>query len=79
MGWIPPIMGVHTLWPLGATIGQYVNDIRPSRMTIHNNDLPIALSIGIMTWNEEASIGPMLSSLFGQSVFAHLAARNEGC
>jgi glycosyltransferase involved in cell wall biosynthesis len=48
-------------------------------MTIPKNDLPIALSIGIMTWNEEASIGPMLTSLFGQSVFAHLAAQEEGC
>jgi glycosyltransferase involved in cell wall biosynthesis len=48
-------------------------------MTIHKNDLPITLSIGIMAWNEEASIGPMLASLFGQSVFANLAARNQGC
>ena len=48
-------------------------------MTIPKNDLPIALSIGIMAWNEEGSIGPMLASLFGQSVFAHLAAGNEGC
>src|SRR4051812_48260529 len=40
---------------------------------------PIVLSIGIMAWNEEASIGPMLASLFGQSIFAHLAARGERC
>ncbi len=40
---------------------------------------PIVLSIGIMAWNEEASIGPMLASLFGQSLFAHLAARGERC
>jgi glycosyltransferase involved in cell wall biosynthesis len=42
-------------------------------------DFPIALSIGIMAWNEEASIVPMLASLFGQSLFAHLAARGECC
>jgi glycosyltransferase involved in cell wall biosynthesis len=48
-------------------------------MTIPKNDLPIALSIGIMAWNEEASIGPMLDSLLGQSIFARLATRNEGC
>jgi glycosyltransferase involved in cell wall biosynthesis len=49
------------------------------RMTPSQNDLPIALSIGIMAWNEEASIVPMLASLFEQSIFAHLAARNERC
>lgn len=32
-----------------------------------------------MAWNEEASIGPMLLSLFEQSIFAHLAARGERC
>jgi hypothetical protein len=48
-------------------------------MRILKNDLPITLSIGIMAWNEEASIGPMLLSLLGQSVFARLAERNEGC
>jgi len=31
-----------------------------------------------MAWNEENSIGPMLASLLGQSVFARLAARGEG-
>ena len=49
------------------------------RMTFPPNDPPIALSIGIMAWNEEASIVPMLASLFGQSIFAHLAQRNERC
>jgi glycosyltransferase involved in cell wall biosynthesis len=48
-------------------------------MAIHNNDLPITLSIGIMAWNEEACIGRMLESLFGQSVFGELVARGEGC
>ncbi len=48
-------------------------------MRILKNDLPITLSIGIMAWNEEASIGPMLTSLLGQTVFARLAARGEGC
>ena len=47
-------------------------------MTISKNDLPVTLSIGIMTWNEEVSIGPMLESLFRQSIFGRLEARNEG-
>ena len=58
-------------------MGQNVHHHRPSRMTIPTNDLPITLSIGIMTWNEEASIVPMLASLFRQSVFALLGARGE--
>lgn len=48
-------------------------------MTLPTNDAPISLSIGIMAWNEEVSIVPMLASLFEQSIFAHLAARNERC
>ncbi len=40
---------------------------------------PVLLSIGIMAWNEEASIIPMLESLFQQSVFAELASRNVRC
>jgi glycosyltransferase involved in cell wall biosynthesis len=48
-------------------------------MTIPQNEPPIAFSIGIMAWNEETSIVPMLASLFGQTLFAHLASRNEGC
>jgi glycosyltransferase involved in cell wall biosynthesis len=42
-------------------------------MTTPRNDAPIVLSIGIMAWNEETSIGPMLASLFRQSIFSHLA------
>jgi hypothetical protein len=48
-------------------------------MTISQTEFPIALSIGIMAWNEEASIVPMLASLFGQNIFAQLAARRERC
>jgi len=48
-------------------------------MTISQTEFPIALSIGIMAWNEEASIVPMLASLFGQNIFAQLAARQERC
>ena len=40
---------------------------------------PVALSIGILAWNEEASIGPMLDSLFSQSIFRLLAERGERC
>jgi glycosyltransferase involved in cell wall biosynthesis len=48
-------------------------------MIFHKNDLPITLSIGIMAWNEEVSIGPMLESLLEQSIFSQLESRNEGC
>src|SRR5207248_3811450 len=40
---------------------------------------PIALSIGIMAWNEEDSIVTTLESLFGQSAFEKFAARQERC
>src|SRR4051812_38078981 len=42
-------------------------------------NFPIVLSIGIMAWNEETSIVPMLASLFEQGIFAELAARRERC
>jgi glycosyltransferase involved in cell wall biosynthesis len=48
-------------------------------MTIPKNDLPIELSIGITAWNEEASIVPLLASLYGQTIFTFLAARDRGC
>lgn len=38
---------------------------------------PVRLSIGIMAWNEEDSIRTTLESLFRQSVFQKLCARNE--
>jgi hypothetical protein len=43
------------------------------------SDLPIALSIGILAWNEEDAIGPMLESLFAQSIFRRLAAQGARC
>jgi len=48
-------------------------------MSTSTSEFPVALSIGIMAWNEEASIVPMLQSLFQQSIFAHLAFRGERC
>lgn len=48
-------------------------------MSIRKSELPVGLSIGILAWNEESSIGPMLDSLFSQTIFAHLAARGECC
>ena len=48
-------------------------------MTNSPHEPPVTLSIGIMAWNEEASIVPMLASLFEQSIFARLAARGERC
>src|ERR1700689_4588547 len=54
--------------------------MRPPRrfMTHPGTDFPLTFSIGIMAWNEEASIGPMLESLFGQAVFGRLPSRGEG-
>src|ERR1700690_1341260 len=46
-------------------------------MTPHER--PVFLSIGILAWNEETSIVPMLTSLFEQSIFADMAARHERC
>lgn len=40
---------------------------------------PIILSIGMMAWNEEDSIGTTLESLFRQSVFERLCARRAQC
>ena len=37
------------------------------------------LSIGVIAWNEEKAIGPMLQSLFSQSLFSTLARRNLSC
>lgn len=47
------------------------------RMKSPPTDFPVVLSIGIMAWNEEAAIVPMLASLFEQSIFADLAAQNQ--
>lgn len=41
--------------------------------------MPVCFSLGIMAWNEEASIGQTLQSLFQQSVFKKLARRRERC
>ncbi len=40
-------------------------------------DFPIALSIGILAWNEEDSLGATLDSLFAQSIFGLLEKRGE--
>jgi glycosyltransferase involved in cell wall biosynthesis len=48
-------------------------------MSHHRNDFPVSLSIGILAWNEESSIRPMLASLFEQSIFRLLAERGERC
>jgi hypothetical protein len=44
-----------------------------------NAGMEAYVSIGVMAWNEEKSIGRMLDSLFGQSIFAELARRNLAC
>ena len=48
-------------------------------MFISTQDPPVCLSNGVMAWNEEVSIGPMLESLFQQSIFQHLAALGQAC
>jgi glycosyltransferase involved in cell wall biosynthesis len=40
---------------------------------------PIRFSLGIMAWNEAGGIVRTLESLFRQSVFAHLALRDQRC
>src|SRR5437660_334908 len=37
------------------------------------------ISIGVIAWNEEEAIRPMLESLFRQTLFADLAQRSLGC
>jgi len=41
--------------------------------------LEVAISIGIMAWNEERAIVPMLRSLFAQTLFAELARHSLNC
>jgi glycosyltransferase involved in cell wall biosynthesis len=41
--------------------------------------LPVLVSIGILAWNEEKSIGKTLHSLLEQSLFFELDRRNSGC
>lgn len=48
-------------------------------MSTSSGTPPIALSIGIMAWNEESSLPVMLDSLFRQTLFARLAERGERC
>ena len=40
---------------------------------------PASIAIGIIAWNEEAAIAAMLESLFAQTLFAELGARNISC
>lgn len=40
---------------------------------------PVTVSIGIFAWNEERALRPMLASLFQQTLFAWLEARQEAC
>jgi hypothetical protein len=56
-----------------------INSIDDPGLATPPCDYPIVLSIGIMAWNEEASIVPMLASLFEQSIFAHFANQRQRC
>jgi len=42
-------------------------------------EIGVSLSLGIMAWNEERAIVPMLHSLFEQTLFGELAKRNLQC
>src|SRR5581483_559450 len=48
-------------------------------MTLPAKRNPTLVSIGIMAWNEEASIQQTLESLFRQSVFEKLSERRRTC
>lgn len=48
-------------------------------MNEQDHTRPVYISIGIMAWNEESSIGATLKSLFQQSVFQKLNARKQRC
>jgi len=47
--------------------------------TVEKRSRPPRISIAVRAWNEEAVIRQALESLFGQSLFAELAARGETC
>jgi glycosyltransferase involved in cell wall biosynthesis len=45
----------------------------------HEQKMPVLVSIGILAWNEEKSIGRTLRSLLQQTLFAELGKRNFSC
>src|SRR5580700_4217458 len=53
--------------------------IAEKRSGNHEKAMSVRFSLGIMAWNEEASIRQTLESLFQQSVFQKLAVRHERC
>ena len=64
-------------------IGSYRRKITPRMVNKISNSgsraAPQCLSIGILAWNEEESIGQALTCLFRQSLFAHLKERHLRC
>jgi glycosyltransferase involved in cell wall biosynthesis len=51
----------------------------PDVNTEISTNTPPLVSIGIIAWNEEQGIAPMLESVFQQSLFAQLAASGRHC
>jgi len=46
---------------------------------MHSVNAVTPIAVGIIAWNEQAAIPAMLASLFAQSLFAELAARDARC
>jgi hypothetical protein len=51
----------------------------PHKNNAMQAEFEVALSIGIMAWNEERAIVPMLRSVFAQTLFAELAKHSLKC
>jgi glycosyltransferase involved in cell wall biosynthesis len=60
---------------------RYLDCQHDSHTVLHKNnsvvrELGVSLSLGVMAWNEERAIVPMLQSLFEQTLFGELTKRN---
>jgi hypothetical protein len=56
-----------------------LTSIAENKPSNHEETMPVCFSLGIMAWNEEASIRQTLVSLSYQSIFQKLALRHERC
>jgi hypothetical protein len=68
----------HAVKPVSVFI-MTLPSIAEKRSSNHEKAMSVCFSLGIMAWNEEASIRQTLESLFQQSVFQKLALRHERC
>jgi glycosyltransferase involved in cell wall biosynthesis len=62
-----------------ASIAALSNDEANGLMMNSSKKHPVALSIGVLAWNEEDAIRTSLESLFRQTVFEKLCTRHEQC